>query len=171
MDTELTLLIETQETSLEVNTGDDLVVTINDSANVALDVLEENAYVLEIAAASPGSELPPVTLQAGASISAYRAVYVGTDGKIYLLSSNDSANAHAFIGFTKQAVVTDQHTELHVGGVVENNSWSFEPNDAIFIDNMGRASNIPPTNGVNLFVGFAISTTKIFLQTADITIL
>jgi hypothetical protein len=110
-------------------------------------------------------------LTLGETVSAYRMVYADLDGKIYAASSDDVLTAQAVRGITTQAGDEDDAVNVVLTGEVTNGGWAWTGNQDLFLGVDGIVTNVPPTSGFSLRVGYSVTATKMVVDIGGVIIL
>lgn len=100
--------------------------------------------------------------QAGTILSALHVVYE-SQGRVYLLSADDEAHADLVLGLTLTS--SDQGASVAVkrAGVVDDMTWSWVPGQ-VWLGANGNLTQTPPSAGVDLAVGTAVSATRLVIN-------
>lgn len=131
--------------------------------------------VLVIGATDGGSSPEPSEIPAaiefnataGESLSALRVVY-STGAAVFSLSHTDTVNAKRVFGLTMSAAGSGSSVRIRRIGVVSDASWAWLPG-FVWLGLNGQLTQSPPTTGVCLIVGEALSATQILLTFFDPT--
>lgn len=107
----------------------------------------------------------------GETTSAYRIVYADIDGKVYVASSDDTVTAQSVRGITTQAGDADDTVNVLFAGEVTNGSWNWSSNQNLYLGASGAVTNIAPTAGVSLRVGYAVSADTMCVDIGELIIL
>lgn len=99
---------------------------------------------------------------AGETISALRVVYERL-GKSYLLNPSDSANIDLRLGLSSTAGELGTGINVQVLGSFDDSSWNWSEG-LVFLGPNGTLTQVAPTSGWLLVVGFASSPTRITLN-------
>lgn len=97
---------------------------------------------------------------ASMSLSGHRAV---TTGLVYA-DKDTLAHAFAVLGITRNAVGASGSVQVQYGGAMIEPSWSWTPNLPIFLGSNGVLTQVAPTTGFILSLGFALSATEIMIN-------
>lgn len=110
-----------------------------------------------------------ITVTAGENISAKRAVYIDADTQKALLASNtDPLHPRIIAGITNTSVTSNNSVDVVYQGVVTNNTWNWDlDNPEIYLGTAGNLTQTPPSSGFHIEIGYAISSTKMFIRIAQ----
>ncbi len=150
-------------------TGPDYtVITLPDGTVIGAEVDSGQSRIRApiIGIAGP-SGVEAALYTAGATVTAFQAVYMGSDNLIYPASSDDLTHAYQVLGITLNATDTGGGVVVVDEGFVENTLWNFTPNKILFLGLSGAVttdSPEPPTNLFVLIVGRTITSTKIHIS-------
>lgn len=111
----------------------------------------------------PGEATGNVVRTAGANLSAIRAVYEGTDGKVRYATNTDPTTATKTIGVTTSAALQDDEIGVCLTGEIEDNSLSLTPGP-LYLGTNGALTSTPPSTGVLLRVGTALTTGRLVVN-------
>lgn len=101
-----------------------------------------------------------MTKQSITTLSGHKAVAIDSNDKAYYADKNTAQNV---IGITLNA-----GTELTIqtAGEIIEPSWTWIPNQAIYLGNDGELTQTVPTDGYLIKLGEALTTTSIFVSIA-----
>lgn len=106
---------------------------------------------------------------AGEAVGGHRVVYIKGDSQVYYASNDDSTLFGATVGLTTGAAVLGAPVAIAFNGIVDEPSWTWTPQELLYLGTNGLLTQTPPSGGGALFsqvVGFAITATKIQVQIA-----
>lgn len=119
----------------------------------------------------PGAQGPPGP--AGASVTSYvagetlggnRAVKANVSGQAVYATNTDAASQH-LLGVTTGAAVFGDNVSVQRSGVMVEPSWSWSPNQPVFLGANGVLTQTYPTGALlSIIVGFALTPTSIHLS-------
>lgn len=82
----------------------------------------------------------------------------------HVLHANPMLPRFAFAGVSTQAAVAGDSVAVSMSGVVVEPSWSWQPDEPLFVGLDGLLTQAPPTNGVAQQIAVAINDTSILVQ-------
>jgi hypothetical protein len=104
------------------------------------------------------------SVQYGETLSALKLVYIASDGKAYLATSQDTYEKALVAGITKTAGVENSINDILVFGRIDDPSFSYSGTQELFLTTLGNISNIPPAAGIVAFVAKSLNTGSIFIN-------
>ncbi|MBD2489009.1 hypothetical protein [Aulosira sp. FACHB-615] len=110
-----------------------------------------------------GGEIITTGYIAATSLLAYRMVTLNTSGEVIYADNINPDHIASVWAINKTSVATGQTVTGQTFGEVENLAWSWTPQDPIFLGANGTLTQIPPTTGFVLIVGWAMTATKMFI--------
>lgn len=100
-------------------------------------------------------------------LPAYCVVYESSPGRLSIADSTAAASSYAVAGITTAFAAAGSEVSLAGNGeTVGNASWSWSPQQAVFLGEDGALTQLPPRSGWVLAMGVAISATSIFVSIA-----
>lgn len=99
---------------------------------------------------------------AGESIDDFQAVFIHTDGKVYVANSDDIDQMGKIIGIASSAKGINEEINIISFGKISGLS-SLQGGSNYYISNTGYLSYIPPTIGFVQIMGIALSSTEFML--------
>ena len=102
-------------------------------------------------------------MTAGESLSALRAVTVGSDGRVIYADVMDVATRNV-IGVTETAAAEDATVRIRHQHHLTDSSWSWTPGQPVYVGAGGVLTQTPPSATYIVHVGVAISATSIFID-------
>jgi hypothetical protein len=152
-------------------------VSIAGGGDIAVDILGPGEAEILVTVAEQGPPGPPGTssgsvelYSAGAVLGGHRIVIVDAGLARYADASNVS-HAHRVVGMTIGAVDAGMPAQVQTGGLITEPSWTWTPDQPLYLREAGQIGHTPPTSGFVLSVGFAVSATQIFLNVGEPTLL
>lgn len=112
----------------------------------------------------PGIAANIVSYLAGAALGGHRAVLVDALGTAIYADKDTPAHYACVIGITQGAATIGASVAIQTYGEITEGSWTWTPLLPIYLGVNGTLTQTPPTTGFQLILGFAISTTKIFID-------
>ncbi|WP_462382329.1 hypothetical protein [Pseudomonas sp. Marseille-QA0892] len=103
-----------------------------------------------------------VQRQAGNTLSALRFVYE-LNGAVRYLDYSDSENMDFALGLTLTSAAEGQQIDIQLSGSVDEPSWSWMPGP-VWLGTEGFLTQSPPHEGFLLYVGSAVSPTRLILN-------
>lgn len=104
-----------------------------------------------------------ITLIAGQSLNAYKAIVTDSSGNAILASAGNSSHAGRVIGLSINAAITGDSVTVQSAGEVTNSGWNWPPGALIYVGLNGDLT----TSQVGVFsqaVGFARTSTIIVVR-------
>lgn len=108
-----------------------------------------------------------ITRVASIALGGHRLVANTIDGRLAYASNDDAQSAYTLLGITLSAVAPNGAVDVQSFGLVTEPSWTLTPNLPVYLGTNGLLTQVAPTAPAALFslvVGFAMSTTSIFLN-------
>lgn len=145
-------------------------VVLVDSDITVSNVLSTEAIVAQIGIPGPAgssAESVPLSLLAGESISALKAVYVdSTNGKLFLCDSSDADSSLGFIGISTNSGGVDSAILVAYNGLMEDSSWTWDISIGyhLYLAAGGAITQMAPVSGVSYVIGTVVSGTKILIN-------
>lgn len=93
-------------------------------------------------------------------LSGHRVVRFAS-GSLQYADKNEPTDPNLMYGLTLHAAAAGTRIKILTQGLVEEASWAWTPDEAIFLGNNGQLTQTIPTDGFSLIVGFAITSTLI----------
>lgn len=127
----------------------------------------EDPIIVEISAA-PGEKGDPgsgatVDKVAGEILSGQRVVIVDTNELIYYADKDTISHSNKVLGITKSAGVIGGSIEVQYASEFQDPSFSFDMTKPIYLGNNGLLTQVYPTTGFVLYVGFPVATDTIMI--------
>lgn len=109
------------------------------------------------------SPVADISLTLGESISVGKCVYIGSDQKLYQVSSSNTAHASMCVGILK-AISGTQGTVCLLGRLSMPSVWtSLTPGNPVYISTTGSIQQSTPSTGFIQRVGTAIDSSSVFV--------
>ncbi len=171
-----TVLIE--ETTFEIveDVGINVLEIVEDSTIDIVEVINDTTVhevVIESAGIIPGPRgadgLPgglTLSYPAGEILSGHRMVVL-ENGELFYASKDISVHATKILGMTIGATVRGEIAAVQTGGELSEPSWAWILDVPVWLSTNGLLSQVPPTIGFSLIVGFPISSTKLFVRISE----
>ncbi len=86
-------------------------------------------------------------IEAGEAINALKVIRNGDDNKAYIADSSDTDELHRVLGIAKISALIDNSVEYVISGILQDASWDWTMNEAIWFDNNGNLTQTPPASG------------------------
>lgn len=162
--TYITLKVNNPSTEIEITSSSvPNIVTIdsiteweiNPDTVVDIEVITDNGQLIV-----PGTNR--VTYLAGGTIFGGRAVELNNQGRI--IHANSSGSGFGIIGVAVQSGIEGNNIEVVTYGAFTDNSLNLQHDEPIFLRDNGLLSQTPPSNGVTVVIGSAISTNTMFIR-------
>lgn len=105
----------------------------------------------------------------GTTIPAYRAVYLHTDGRIYLYDCGNISLKDKFLGISLTAGTVGQTITVKHAGIITYAGWSWGAGSrAIFLSTQGQlVTDVPSTATFEQELAISVGATSIYLQPKD----
>lgn len=100
---------------------------------------------------------------AGAALGGHRLVVLDSVGEAYLAEPVE-ADAVRVYGLTLGAAAQGNSVNIRRQGEVEEPSWTWTPGGSLYLAAGGALTQVAPTTGVDLVVGYAVTATKIVID-------
>lgn len=101
--------------------------------------------------------------QAGTSLSGHRAVLLDDSGVLIYADSSTLSHAGSVLGVTLGAISSGESGDIVERGQIVEATWSWTPRAAIYLQPNGVLSQTPPSSGFVCVVGFAMTSTKMYV--------
>lgn len=107
----------------------------------------------------------PQTVSAGvdSAIGGHRIVRYEAGSLVYA-DHTDVTDAPALLGLTLHAADPGNTVQIMLQGIVEESSWTWTPDLALYLGAAGVLTQVIPTTGFVIMVGMALSATKIYFN-------
>jgi hypothetical protein len=103
-----------------------------------------------------------VQRQAGETISALRLVYE-LDGVVRYLDHEDAEHINLALGLSLASGDAGTEVDVQLSGSVDESTWSWSPGP-VWLGAQGFLTQLPPDDGFLLYVGTAVSPTRLILN-------
>lgn len=119
-------------------------------------------------AGPPGDAVVAYERTAAHALGGHRAVIaVGADGADYA-SASDATHEGRVIGITLGAASQGAPVNVLFAGPVTESSWSWTPDESIWLADNGLLTQTPPEDGAFLQrIGFALTSTRMWVDLSD----
>lgn len=107
---------------------------------------------------------------ASEDISALRMVRAQTPTSVSIADKDLLEDARA-MGISINAATTGNDVTVVTFGQVDDASFLFSANDCLFLGDDGAITDIPPTTGHNVPIGFGLGNGSIFIDIDNLTVL
>jgi hypothetical protein len=104
---------------------------------------------------------------AGAILSANKAVVSGSNGRFIYADKDILSHMSCLFGVTTQSIDNLATGIVQTYGILSNNTWSWSLGNSIYLGSNGELTQVIPTTGFLLCVGFAVTATKMFIDLGD----
>ncbi len=164
LDTSVQLKIIENTTELEVVVNDNLTTEVRNEVSIlevtvpndiSIDIITDNAQLIV-----PGTNR--ITFTLGDTVYSGRAVEVNNQGLAILASSTGSG--FGIIGVAVQSGTVGQKIEVVTYGSFTDTSYNLIPDEPLFLRENGIISQSPPSTGVTVVIGSAITPTTMFIR-------
>jgi hypothetical protein len=102
-------------------------------------------------------------LVAGMNLGGERVVIDTPTGAIYADSSN-LAHANCVVGVTLNSALHNDIVNVRSENELEEPSWSWTPGAPIYLGLNGLMTQVQPSTGFNLQLGYAVTATRIYIS-------
>ena len=102
---------------------------------------------------------------AGETLSALRAVYE-LDGEVFSLDFQDEDHIDLLLGITLTAANPGQPINVQRSGAIDDSGWSWVPG-RVYLGANGALTQVPAAAGFDVFIGVALSATRLILNFQD----
>ena len=102
-------------------------------------------------------------LPASGAISGHKAICNNGGSAVYA-DSTDPSTAHTLVGVSYNAAADGDTVSIVTVGPVTEVSWSWTPQQPIYIGTGGNLTQTAPTSGYIRRIGFAETATTVFVQ-------
>lgn len=149
---------------LEVDAG---ATTAVQSVQVELVEIASGFEIVEVGQQGPAG--PPggegILKTAGATIGGHRAVVTDSTSDVVVYADNTNpAHEAAVFGITTGAAASGASVLVKTSGEIEEPSWIWTPQGAIYLSTNGNLTQTPPTTGFCLALGYAVTSTKMLVN-------
>ncbi|MDR0672739.1 MAG: hypothetical protein LBF93_03550 [Zoogloeaceae bacterium] len=103
---------------------------------------------------------------AGADLSALKAVWEDTDGKVWPLDKDDAAHIGRFSGITRSASLAGGNVAIQRSGVLDAAGLDLAPGP-VWLGANGALTQTPATTGFDLYLGAAVAGPRLILSPAE----
>lgn len=136
-----------------------------------LAVISPDVVVIEVGmpgpAGAPGAMgsagSTALTVTAGEALGGHRLVVLD-GGAAFYAGSDISHHAWRVAGLTLGAALPGAPVDVLRAGEVFEPTWSWDPLLPVFLSTNGQLTQVPPSVGISLIVGFPVAPTKLFLS-------
>ncbi|MCW3039363.1 MAG: hypothetical protein JWM31_1268 [Solirubrobacterales bacterium] len=135
-----------------------------DTIDVTL-VIEGQAPVLvsgELDVEGTPSDHVEIEALAGETLSGHRVVVAHPDGRLRYAEPDATPLGPLLV--TLGSAAADSSVTAVSFGPVDEPSWTWTPRAALYLTAGGHLSETPPTSGLSVRVGWALSSTRIFVH-------
>jgi len=108
---------------------------------------------------------------AGLIMSGHRMVVLDMDERAYYADCTNPDHAHRVIGMTRGAALEDAAVIIQTGGELTEPSWDWSMSFPVWLSTDGLLTQVIPTTGFSLIIGFPLTPTKIFIDLREPLIL
>ncbi len=99
-------------------------------------------------------------------VSAYKVVYIDSDGKINHASASDTNNS-SIVGITLEGGISGGNAQVVKLGSVQNAGWALMTKSRYYLGEDGNLTDVIPSAGFICEVGLAQSATELEIQNLD----
>lgn len=102
-------------------------------------------------------------LPASGTIGGHKAV-CNSNGSAVYADHTDSSTAHTLVGISYNAAADGDTVSIVTGGPVIEPTWSWTPQQPLYVGTGGNLTQTAPTSGYIRRIGFAQTSTTVFVQ-------
>lgn len=130
--------------------------------------LSNNASNVNVSLATPGPKGGTgikgdpgnlIICKAAYSIGGHRVVSINSDNE-----AEYPSNISRAVGLTTNAATTGDYLNIQTSGLISEISWNWIPEKAIYFLSDGTLTQTVPISGTLLQIGFAVSSTEMFIK-------
>ena len=96
-----------------------------------------------------------------------KEVVILEDGKVYYADCTVTSHAKRVLGITTGASLLGALANVQVSSELEEPSWSWTLDVPVWLSTTGLLSQVPPSSGFSLIVGFPVSATKLLVRISE----
>lgn len=164
VDSSVQLKVKENVTELEIQLEDTISTEVGFETTI-YEIQTDNEIQIEVITDADQLIVPGtnrVTYTAGETVYGGRIVELNSMGEVKHASS--TGTGFGIIGLATQAGNAGNRIEVVTFGSFTDSSFNFIPDEPIFLRENGIISQTPPSTGVTLVVGSAITSTSIFIR-------
>lgn len=109
-----------------------------------------------------GASTQTTRLTTSGNVNGHRALMFDRMG--FVIHADPTVSSFNFAGISLQAAMSGDSVSVCFGGLVIEPSWSWIPDEVVFIGNDGLLTQAPPTTGILQQIGVSINGTSILVQ-------
>lgn len=129
--------------------------------------LQQNGLLIKLLSSVYTAITAPIlneTWIAGENLSGERIVYASSSTEVKYADKNSIYDCNSIIGITLHAASINDSIKCQTSGILINDAWNWTPSFPIFLGNNGLITQSPPTTGIMVELGVAISSTAIYIN-------
>lgn len=104
-----------------------------------------------------------LTYPAGEILSGHRMVVLN-DGEAFYADSTILNHANRVVGMTTGAAMLGADVPIHTEGEITEPSWNWTLDVPVWLGLTGLLTQVVPTSGFSLIIGFPLSAVKLFIS-------
>jgi len=143
--------------------SDGAQISIQRFSDLSFTRVVQDLTITTVGAPGQSGASPAVFGTAGAVISGDRAIAFANDGRLVHANSSDAAHAGAYAGISLGAAQVNAQVQYQRTGTLTAGFWTWTPG-LVFVGLDGQLTQVPPTSGYVLAVGWAVNATTIDLK-------
>ena len=140
------------------------VLTTIDPAPVVIESIMIGPQGIPGPRGATGASTNSVVYTAGQILSGHHMVVLDSNGKAIYADRTIPEHANKVIGMTTGAAMQDADADIQMIGELIEPSWSWILDTPIWLSVNGLLTQVVPTSGFSLIIGFPVSTTKLFID-------
>ena len=113
---------------------------------------------------SESSSQSIISLDAGEALGGQKIVTTDATGDAILADNTVITDSNRVLGFTKTSATLGSSVDIITQGELEDVSFSFTPDALIWLGITGLPTQTPPSSGIVVIMGQAITATKILIR-------
>lgn len=104
-----------------------------------------------------------ITLTAGEALGGHRIVTTNALGQAIYADVSSLPQANSVVGLTLGATLSGAQATVQLAGLIEEPSWSWIPQQPIYLTGLGQLTQTRPTTGNMLQIATPVTATSIIL--------
>lgn len=173
---------------LVITISDDSLTVTEQTDDISVDILEDNVVVSDtddsmtvsdaVDTITPSFQEVQQSVSISNTYNIDNSTFIGVanvdlgghrvvvvfDGNVDYADKDNPEHPHIVSGITTGAVNIDDDVLVTISGDVEEISWTWELNKPIFLGNNGQMTQIVPSTGFLLQIGYPVSATKMIVD-------
>jgi len=155
------IITNNEDSVLTVTISEPLVsLSVDASAEIhILTTLERGPQGIPGTAAGTFLQYP-----AGLALSGHRMVVLDDQEKVIYADNSILSHANKVLGMTTGASVLNDISTIQVNGSISEPSWNWELEVPVWLSTNGLLTQVFPTYGFSLIIGFPLTSTNLFID-------